>query len=487
MSGRRRKGGVVYPEDYRIDPETGCWLWTLRCDPRRGGAPIMSVVGRLSNGMLARRELFMQERGLLTRNDVLVPTCATALCVNPDHVEVLARSEAQSRTLRERSRLSWEDVQMIRREAPWVLRRDHAERYGVDQSLVTLIVQNKIWFDPDYTPLLKKCAVPECDETFPAAAGRVCCSNEHNKLHSNRKARGYYSRRGQTDGGRARGPRGRAQPLDECYEVRPSGCWVWVGKLSDGRWPYMPYRGERSGSRSPRRELWVRAGNELPDGWRVSPTCGDNLCVNPAHAATSPGQSPSRKLTWEIVRAIRAEPVTTKASVLGRRYGVHPTTVDAIVRNETWHDPEYQPVNVRRCARPDCGTRFRSNRSNQKFCSTECDALYALRERSGHYEQQALAKNERSANKVARASLGWPVALDAPIGGDTETTASVFVADPSASDPFEATTTEQLRELLDGIDVSAVAAMGEDERAALRARLARAGFTPSVRREAIHA
>lgn len=482
MRRKRSRGGVIRPDDYVVEAQTDCWIWKGQM---RNASPVLSSPGRTSRSINARRELFMVERQLITHADLLEQTCGQTRCVNPHHATIVRREEAARRRARDRSSLSWEDVQTIRREAAWVLRRDHAERYGIDASLVTLIVQNEHWFDPDYTPLLKQCAIPECAETFPASASRICCCNAHNRLHNNRKRRQFYERhRKRKAAATTRGTRPRAQALDDSYEVRPSGCWVWTGKLSDGRWPYMPYAGPLSGSRAPRKELWLRAGRTLEDGWRVHPSCGEALCVNPAHARSVPPHRPPHKLSQDVASAIRSEPVTAKHAVLAERFAVHPTTIGDVVDNQTWRDHDYVPDNVRICTRPGCLRRFRSNRSNRRYCTTKCGELHRRRLASGYYERQAIDRSGRRSNQLARATLGCPASLDAAVGQDGTATLGQFVADTAAEDPFESAATNASRALLRGLSEDDVERMDERELARLRARLAAAGFKPSVQRGA---
>lgn len=65
------------------------------------------------------------------------------------------------------------------------------------------------------------------------------------------------------------------------------GHWLWLGPLRRDR-GNEPTLG-RATSRSARRALWNFAGRRLvPTGWRLRPTCGEALCVLPAHQKPVP-------------------------------------------------------------------------------------------------------------------------------------------------------------------------------------------------------
>lgn len=73
---------------YRVDAETGCWLWQ-RC-LQSGG------YGRVWDGekvVQAHRFYYAQKFGDITSEIHLHHTCETRSCVNPDHMEPFTNSE----------------------------------------------------------------------------------------------------------------------------------------------------------------------------------------------------------------------------------------------------------------------------------------------------------------------------------------------------------------------------------------------------------
>lgn len=191
-----------------------------------------------------------------------------------------------------------------------------------------------------------------------------------------------------------------------------------------------------------------------------------------------------RKLTAEDVAAIRAAwAAGAKQYVLAREFGVDRTTVCKIVSNRIWHDPAWSPVREGRCELPECGAVFHRQYASRRFCCKAHMKKHSKRLRRGYYLRQA----ERAA-AARRLGVGQPgraiaaaAALEAPIGhGPGAAQLRDVIADPAAVDPVAAFEAAELRALLP----DDVAGLTERELAALRARLARAGYRPAVSRAA---
>ncbi len=135
------------------------------------------------------------------------------------------------------------------------------------------------------------------------------------------------------------------------WDVNESGCWVTrVGKDSDG-YGVTKFHGKHRRVHRFAYETWV---GPIPDGKQINHHCDNPPCINPEHlyAGTSKENMQDAwrrgrhtpetigKLTWEVVREIRAEFATgnyTKAA-LALRYGVTDVTVGHIVRGKTWKE-----------------------------------------------------------------------------------------------------------------------------------------------------
>jgi hypothetical protein len=183
-------------------------------------------------------------------------------------------------------------------------------------------------------------------------------------------------------------------------------------------------------------------------------------------------------LTWEDVHAIRAKAkagVKLEAIALEYAPAVHLTAVYDVVRARTWKDPAYTPGVERTCERPDCAAPFVTTKSNRAFCTRYCRTLHNNRLRRGYYARQEELRAQRRGWGGARLiAAAW--SIDGQAGADGLPSGEL--------EPYEALEHKRRLEVLAELDLEAVAAMPEDELAALRARLAREGFTPTARRTA---
>lgn len=79
-----------------------------------------------------------------------------------------------------------------------------------------------------------------------------------------------------------------ATPPDELFDRhatrQPSGCWIWSGPMNS-TYPQMSWREDRAKRRRPARTwAWEREHGPTPPGVLIVSTCGQQMCVNPAHA-----------------------------------------------------------------------------------------------------------------------------------------------------------------------------------------------------------
>lgn len=73
-------------DDYRIDPETGCWIWIKKFSPRGYGEVDINGVNKR-----AHRWYYEQAKGPIPDGHLLHHRCHTRACVNPDHLEPLTK------------------------------------------------------------------------------------------------------------------------------------------------------------------------------------------------------------------------------------------------------------------------------------------------------------------------------------------------------------------------------------------------------------
>lgn len=82
---------------------------------------------------------------------------------------------------------------------------------------------------------------------------------------------------------------------DRCRIDEITGCWIWTGATSSGRYPriYAPdytTNGGKHKSQTGARAVWhVKTGKAIPPGFRVfHKKCSEDGCVNPAHLECGP-------------------------------------------------------------------------------------------------------------------------------------------------------------------------------------------------------
>jgi hypothetical protein len=135
--------------DYRI-MASGCHVWMRTLDTR--GYP---VLGRRTKHRHIRPAIlyWMLAYGPLPEDMRLERTCGERLCVNPQHGEVISRSEHGARVMRSRSVLDWDAVHEIRSAVPdGTNPYDLAERFGVGVHTIMDVFRGKTWSDPSYVP-----------------------------------------------------------------------------------------------------------------------------------------------------------------------------------------------------------------------------------------------------------------------------------------------------------------------------------------------
>lgn len=132
------------------------------------------------------------------------------------------------------------------------------------------------------------------------------------------------------------------QRLASNIRFEPSGCWTWTGCV---------YRVPQVYLANPKRKVPVRQLTCRPPSrygfdrkWFVTPTCGNDLCVNPAHmqfvrhGQKEAGNQPRSqtnfipKLTAEQVQEIRARCERETQAAVAKDYGVSQMTISRVIR-----------------------------------------------------------------------------------------------------------------------------------------------------------
>ena len=144
--------------------------------------------------------------------------------------------------------------------------------------------------------------------------------------------------------------------LQKKLKVMSNGCWEWQGtrnKCGHGRIWHLPSASKIYTHRA----MWEIVFNLIPDGLCVLHSCDNPPCCNPAHLFLGTKadnmadmiakgrdrklkgeEAPNSKLTWDQVRAIRADNRSSRK--IGSEYGIDYSNVSRIKRGESWKEDE---------------------------------------------------------------------------------------------------------------------------------------------------
>jgi hypothetical protein len=131
-------GGVIsWPGrrvGYRVDPNTGCWLWQGAVNTK--GYGLVKIDGKT---LRSHRAYFTTYVGPIPAGYHLHHTCERPSCVNPDHLEPLPPRQHDLM----RAKLSEADVIVIR--ASRGTQKALAQTFGVSPSMIGHIRRGYRW------------------------------------------------------------------------------------------------------------------------------------------------------------------------------------------------------------------------------------------------------------------------------------------------------------------------------------------------------
>jgi hypothetical protein len=139
------------PDEYAVDPETGCWLWQRSIV--RGG---YGIAWRDGKHAIAHRWYYEHLVGPIPEDLALDHLCRVRHCVNPAHLEPVTHRE----NCRRGANAILTDEKVVRLRADFAsaglpkrtFARERATLYGVSHHCIRDILRGKTWQEPSTSP-----------------------------------------------------------------------------------------------------------------------------------------------------------------------------------------------------------------------------------------------------------------------------------------------------------------------------------------------
>lgn len=135
----------------------GCWLWQGGTNAHGYGVTCVNT----HRQVLAHRHAYELWRTAIPSGAVIMHSCDTPLCVNPEHLAVGTRSEnnldAVAKLRHQHGAKHWRATLLP--EQVLAIRRDHrsqsviAALYGINQSVVSRIKSGRAWRTVAFSPI----------------------------------------------------------------------------------------------------------------------------------------------------------------------------------------------------------------------------------------------------------------------------------------------------------------------------------------------
>lgn len=193
----------------------------------------------------------------MEEDEIVVRSCNSRLCVNPDHARVVDRRAHAAVRMRQVSALDWDAVHEIRqtlsssREGMREQAAALATRFGVREHTILAVFRNVVWVDPEYVPGFEvPCAGPYCDVVFRS-------TSTVRKYHSEECCAAAMAAR--TAGKRRRGSHGAAFAQSPGRRAREEAALRAEAAAAEAEWSEVV-------TESPRTSVWTVASLDQPIG-----------------------------------------------------------------------------------------------------------------------------------------------------------------------------------------------------------------------------
>lgn len=366
------------PEDaYIVEDmgyETWCWLWQRGMSGPYGFAYIGS------KGMNAHRASWVHNRGPIPDGHAVHHRCKQTTCVRIDHLELRTATDHRHGhpESKKRSRLTAAQVEDIR-ISPLSL-SEVAQKYGISKPYASTVRRGfapsefRIRHDqlPKRRPTelktqrLTKLTATTISEIRSSSLPLRALGQKYgiSPTYASLVRRGLMPTSARLPDDEILPPRrltrtpdselcpccGRGRPRiskrsgigREDYLIEDRGytspCWIWKGR-NPASAEYGKIRFPDGHSGQAHIASYEQFIGSVPEGMHLDHECRVKRCINPSHlCAVTPADNvrSSSKLTWEIVRQIRASDEPHVA--LAKRYGVHSETIRFVRIGRTWKE-----------------------------------------------------------------------------------------------------------------------------------------------------